>query len=174
MQLQKFLVPLGCAALLVLAHRHYGWPGVAAVGGGLMMWLLLHFTRLMTVLRRASQHPIGYVGSAVMLNAKLKPGVTLMHVIAMTRALGERTSAEGAEPEVYRWTDASHATVNAEFTHGKLVRWQLVRPDPEVPPTGTHEAPLAALPAAPSTTPAPGSPVSPPSPVNPETGTLAP
>ena len=154
MQLQKFLVPLGCAALLVLAHRSYGWPGVAAVGGALTMWLLLHVTRLMTVLRRASQHPIGYVGSAVMLNAKLKPNVTLMHVIAMTRALGERVSSEGAEPEVYRWTDASHATVNAEFTHGKLVRWQLVRPDPEAPLVGTPEAP----PAAPSTTPASGSP----------------
>ena len=160
MQFQKILVPLGCAALLVLAHRGYGWPGVAAVGGGLMMWLLLHFTRLMTVLRRAAQYPIGYVGSAVMLNAKLKPSVTLMHVIAMTRALGERVSAEGAEPEVYRWTDASHATVNAEFTHGKLVRWQLVRPDPEAPPT----APSAAPPEAPAS----GSPVSP------EASTLAP
>ena len=131
MQLQKILVPLGCAALLVLAHRGYGWPGVAAVGGGLMMWLLLHFTRLMTVLRRASQQPIGYVGSAVMLNAKLKPGVTLMHVIAMTRALGQRISAEGAEPEMYRWTDNGLSTVEAEFAGGKLVRWQLARPDPQ-------------------------------------------
>jgi hypothetical protein len=49
------------------------------------MWLLLHFTRLMTIVRRASNQPIGYVGSAVMLNAKLKPKVSLMHVIAMTR-----------------------------------------------------------------------------------------
>ena len=156
MQFQKILVPLGCAALLVLTHRGYGWPGVAAVGGGLMMWLLLHFTRLMTVLRRAAQHPIGYVGSAVMLNAKLKPGVTLMHVIAMTRALGERVSAEGAEPEVYRWTDGSHSTVDTEFTNGKLVRWQLARPDPEVAS------------ATPSAAPAPASPV------NPEASTLAP
>jgi hypothetical protein len=160
MQLQNILVPLGCAALLVLTHRGYGWPGVAAVGGGLTMWLLLHFTRLMTVLRRAAQHPIGYVGSAVMLNAKLKPGVTLMHVIAMTRALGERVSAEGAEPEVYRWTDGSHATVNAEFSNGKLMRWQLVRPDPEVASTAPPDAPAAAPVLA--------------SPVNPKASTLAP
>ncbi|QHE78128.1 glycerate kinase [Hydrogenophaga sp. PBL-H3] len=140
MQLQKFLVPLGCAALLVLAHRSYGWPGVAAVGGGLMMWLLLHFTRLMTVLKRAAHRPIGHVDSAVMLNAKLKAGVTLMHVIAMTRALGERMSAEGAEPEVYRWTDGGHSTVEAEFRHGKLVRWQLARPDPEAPALPSEQA----------------------------------
>lgn len=68
-----------------------------------------------------------------MLNARLKPGVTLMHVIAMTRALGERLSAEGVEPEVYRWTDNGLSTVEAEFAGGKLVRWQLARPDPEAP-----------------------------------------
>ena len=66
-----------------------------------------------------------------MLNAKLKPGVTLMHVIAMTRALGERLSEEGADPELYRWTDNGQSTVEAEFQHGKLVRWQLTRPDPQ-------------------------------------------
>ena len=131
MQIKKYLIPLGCAALLVVAHRASGWPAVAAVSGGLMMWLLLHFTRLMTVLKRAAHRPIGHVDSAVMLNAKLKPGATLMHVIAMTRALGQRMSDEGAEPEVYRWTDNGQSTVEAEFQHGKLVRWQLARPDPE-------------------------------------------
>jgi hypothetical protein len=133
MQFKKFLIPLGCAVLLVVAHRASGWPGVAAVSGGLMFWLLLHFTRLMAVLKRAATRPIGHVDSAVMLNARLKPGVTLMHVIAMTRALGERVSLEGAEPEVYRWSDNGLSTVEAEFVGGKLVRWKLSRPDPEVP-----------------------------------------
>ena len=57
---------------------------------------LLHFdTRLMgNVMQKARHNPIGYVASAVMLNAKLKPGVNLMHVMAMTRALGEQLSAE--------------------------------------------------------------------------------
>jgi len=140
MQVKKFLIPLGCAALLVVAHRASGWPAVAAVSGGLLMWLLLHFTRLMTVLKRAAHRPIGHVDSAVMLNAKLKPGVTLMHVIAMTRALGERLSAEGVEPEVYRWTDNGLSQVDAEFQHGKLVRWRLDRsadtPVPQAPEPG--------------------------------------
>jgi hypothetical protein len=52
------------------------------------MWVLLYFTRLVQIMKRASKRPIGYVDSAVMLNAKLKTGLSLMHVIAMTQCLG--------------------------------------------------------------------------------------
>ena len=145
MRIQNFLVPAACAALLFLAHRTYGWPGVAAVGGGLVMWLLLHFTRLMTVLKRAANWPIGYVDSAVMLNAKLKPDVTLMHVMAMTRSLGERLSSEGMQPEVYRWRDNGGSTVTADFQHGKLRSWKLDRPVSD----GAPAAPADASPADP-------------------------
>jgi hypothetical protein len=44
------------------------------VGGGLMMWVLLHYTRLITILKKAADRPIGFVGSAVMLNASSNPG----------------------------------------------------------------------------------------------------
>ena len=101
---------------------------VFAVGGGLMMWALLHFTRLMGVMKRAANRPVGHVDSAVMLNAKLQSGRPLLHVIAQTRALGERLSAEGAQPEIYRWRDESGSSVSCEFEGGKLARWQLVRP----------------------------------------------
>ena len=129
MRFQKLLYLAAGLGLLYLSHRTYGWPGVAAVGGGLTMWLLLHFTRLMTVLKRASDRPIGYVDSAVMLNAKLKPGVTLMHVMAMTRSLGERLSEESVQPEVYRWRDNGNSTVTVEFKNGKLLGWKLERPN---------------------------------------------
>lgn len=128
MNFRNVVVPLGLAVMLYVAFDSMGWKGVAAVGGGILMWLLLHFTRLMTVMRRASQRPIGYVGSAVMLNAKLKPKVNLMHVVAMTRSLGERLSEEGQEPEIYRWTDGSESHVTCEFVQGRLVKWSLVRP----------------------------------------------
>jgi hypothetical protein len=49
---------------------------------------LLHFTRMLKVLERAANRPIGHVDSGVMLNAKLKAVVNLMHVIALTRSLG--------------------------------------------------------------------------------------
>ena len=71
MNARNVMIPLGLLALLYLAYDSLGWKGVAAVGGGILMWLLLHFTRLMTVMRRAAERPIGYVGSAVMLYSKL-------------------------------------------------------------------------------------------------------
>lgn len=39
-----------------------------------MMWALLHYTRLVNVMKKAANRPIGYVGSAVMLNARLSEG----------------------------------------------------------------------------------------------------
>ena len=130
MQLQKIFIPLACAALLVGAFDRYGGAGLAVVAGALVMWLLLHFTRLMQILKRAANRPVGYVDSAVMLNVKLKPGVTLMHVIAMTRSLGALQSDKDIQPELYRWTDGSESHVTCEFWGGKLKKWNLVRPTP--------------------------------------------
>ena len=127
-KLFKVIVPVGCLVLLVAAFNIYGWRGVAVVGGGITMWLLMHFTRMMTVLKRASDRPVGYVGSAVMLNAKLKPQSTLLHVMALTRALGEQRTPVGEQPEVYRWTDGSQSYVDCTFDGGRLARWQLTRP----------------------------------------------
>ncbi|HQQ71081.1 MAG TPA: glycerate kinase [Alicycliphilus sp.] len=134
MNLRKILIPLGIIVLVFAAYRAYGPQGILTVSGGLVMWGLLHYTRLMNVMQKARHRPIGYVGSAVMLNAKLKPGVNLMHVIAMTRALGEHLSAEGEQPEVYRWTDGTQSHVTCEFVNGRLARWELVRPTPAQEP----------------------------------------
>ena len=127
-------IPLLGIGLVALAFRWYGWAGVAAAATALVMWALLHFNRLIQVLQRAAKRPIGYVDSAVMLNAKLKAGVSLMHVVAMTKALGELQSAPDQQPELMRWTDTSGSHVTCEFLSGKLVRWELVRPSPD---TGT-------------------------------------
>src|SRR4030042_1639910 len=94
-------------AAFAVAYAYYKWPGVAIVATGLGTWALLHFSRMMQVLKRTADRPIGYVGSAVMLNAKLQKGKTLMHVIAMTKALGELLSVKDAQPEVFRWTDGT-------------------------------------------------------------------
>ena len=137
MNLRNILVPLGAVALVGFGFVAYGWAGVAAVVGGLVMWALLHFTRLVNVMKKAAKRPIGHVGSAVMLNARLAEGVNLMHVVAMTQALGEQLSPEGADPEVYRWTDGTRSHVTCEFRHGKLVGWTLFRP------AGDAEPPVA-------------------------------
>ncbi len=128
MNWQRIAIPLVGVALAFLAWRNYGWPGVALVVGGIVMWMLLHFTRMMKVLQRASQRPVGYCDSAVMLNAKLRPGVNLLHVLALTRAVGEQLSPKEQQPEVYRWTDGSASSVTCEFGQGRLVKWELLRP----------------------------------------------
>ena len=129
MNFRKIFVPLVGLVLLGLAYRSYGWQGVALVGGGIVMFLLLHFNRAMKVLQRAAARPVGHVDSAVMLNAKLKRGSTLMHVVAITRALGELKSQAGTQPEVYRWTDSGNSWVDATFVDGKLKEWTLTRLD---------------------------------------------
>ena len=97
------------------------------------MWVLLHVTRLMHVLKQAADRPVGHVGSAVMLNAKLQAGMPLLKVLALTRALGELQSAPDAQPEVFRWGDTSGSHVTCEFVNGRLITWQMVRPDTETP-----------------------------------------
>lgn len=142
MNLRKILIPAGIVVLFIAAYQSWGLQGILTVSGGVVMWGLLHYTRLMNVMQKARNNPIGYVGSAVMLNAKLKSGVNLMHVVAMTRALGQQLSADGQQPELYRWTDGTQSHVTCEFVNGRLVRWELVRPAP-------HEdaSPAAANPA---------------------------
>ena len=126
--LSRVGVPLLGVALVAIAYRSYGWKGVGVAASLMAMWALLHFNRLMQVLKRAANRPIGYVDSAVMLNAKLKPGMTLLHVVAMTRALGEPKSEKGRQPELYRWTDGSDSFVDCTFTGGKLAKWEMLRP----------------------------------------------
>jgi hypothetical protein len=126
--LSRVGVPLLGIALVALAYHWYGWPGVVAAATGLVLWALLHFNRIMAVLKRAAERPIGYVDSAVMLNAKLKKGVSLMHVIAMTRALGQAETDKGAQPEVFSWRDGSQSVVRCVFMQGKLQSWTLHRP----------------------------------------------
>jgi hypothetical protein len=128
MNLQKIVLPILGVLVVVVAYRGYGWAGVALAGGGIVMWMLLHFTRMMKVLERAANRPVGYVDSAVMLNAKLRAGVTMLHVVAMTRSLGEALSEKDAQPEVFRWTDGTASHVTCTFQHGKLVSWELFRP----------------------------------------------
>jgi hypothetical protein len=125
---RSFLALAGAVALGALAWRAGGWRGVALLVSALVLWMLLSFTRLMTVLKRASNRPLGYIDSAVMLNARLKSGQRLLDVLALTRSLGERLSEIDARTEVFRWTDPSDSQVTAEFEDGRLKQWRLERP----------------------------------------------
>ena len=128
MNFSRILIPVGVIVFVAAAWHEYKWPGVAVATGAVVMWILLHFTRMVTVLSRAANRPVGHVDSAVMLNVKLKKGVNLMHVIAMTKSLGVRLSEENAQPEIFKWTDPGDSFVVCTFKAGKLQGWEMTRP----------------------------------------------
>ena len=128
MDFSRILIPVGVIVFVAAAWHEYKWPGVAVATGAVVMWILLHFTRMVTVLSRAANRPVGHVDSAVMLNVKLKKGVNLMHVIAMTKSLGVRLSEENAQPEIFKWTDPGDSFVVCTFKAGKLQGWEMTRP----------------------------------------------
>jgi len=143
MNFQKILVPVALLVGTALAYRSYGWQGVVGAISIVVFWVLLNFNRTMAVLKRAANRPIGYVDSAVMLNAKLKPSMSLLHVVAMTKSLGALQTAKDAQPEIFRWTDGSESRVDATFVGGKLAHHELFRPaQPEEVP-GAPDVPSA-------------------------------
>lgn len=124
----RAVVVLVLVGLGVMAYRAYGWPGIALGLGALVMWALMHMSRMLMVLRRAAHRPVGSVASAVMLHARLQRGMALLHVLGLAQALGQRLDAPNPADELYQWTDASQASVRCTFSHGKLVQWELLRP----------------------------------------------
>ena len=124
----RVLVFLVLAVLSVMAYRAYGWAGIALGLGALVMWVLMHMSRILVVLRRTAQRPVGTVASAVMLHSRLERGMALLQVLALTQAMGQRVDSTDPEVEAYLWTDTSDASVRCSFANGKLVDWQLQRP----------------------------------------------
>jgi hypothetical protein len=116
----------GLAVLAVaLGYAFYGWQGVAVAVTGSVFWLLLQFSRAMRAMRVAGQSPVGTVASAVMLQARLRPGLRLMDIIVLTRSLGRKVADE---PETFEWCDGGGACVRVTLRHGRCSGWQLQRP----------------------------------------------
>ena len=135
--IRTLAIRLGLVALMVLAYRWYDWPGVLGALGGVVMWILVEFTRMVRVLQRAAARPVGYVDSAVMFNAGLRLGMPLTLVLSKSRALGQTVSEAGEQPEIFVWTDSGQVQVRCVFQDGKLTTWALERP----PEDGQADAP---------------------------------
>lgn len=133
------------AALAVgVGWLSYGWPGVALAFTVTVFWLLLQFSRALRVMRQAANVPVGSVPSAVMLQSRLKPGLTMLQVIGMTRSLGHQVQplpadAQGAD-EAWRWSDEGGVSVLLCFAQGKLLHWTLHRPGATDDPVGAPQA----------------------------------
>lgn len=113
------------AAALAVGWQAWRWPGVAMAVTVIVFWLLLQFSRSLRVMRRAGGAPVGHMASAVMLNAKLHTGWTLLKVLALTKSLGRRISDS---PEVWAWADEGGAQVAVTLVNGCVTSWVLTRP----------------------------------------------
>jgi uncharacterized protein (DUF58 family) len=136
------MIGWGLAALAIaVGYVQWGWQGALFGMTLAVFWLLLQFNRVMRVMRRASESPKGEVSSAVMLNARLRPGLRLIEILALTRSLGERVDGDAgaAGVERWRWRDAGGDEVLVTLGHGRCTEWRLVRA--AAPPEGEN-APL--------------------------------
>ncbi len=124
-------------AALVTGFLGYGWRGLVLALSVIVFWLLLQFSRALRTLRDAAGRPVGRVDNAVMLNARLHPGMRLPKVLALTRCLGRKV---GDAPEAFEWQDAAGDRVRVELHAGRVSRWQLHRSDVAAAPEPPHAA----------------------------------
>ena len=112
------------AVLAFAAWRAYDWPGLAFAASAIVFWLLLQFNRAVRVMRNAADSPVGHVASAVMFQAGLAPGMTMLQIVTRTKSLGRKV--EGSDDD-WRWGDDGGASVVLHFERGRLARWQIER-----------------------------------------------
>jgi hypothetical protein len=116
------------AAALAAGWFAYRGPGLLLAFSVIVFWLLLQYSRTLRALRLAGSAPVGRVESAVMLHSRLREGMSLSQVLAVTRSLGERVAPppEGVD-ECWRWRDAGDASVTVHLSGGRTRRWELQR-----------------------------------------------
>ena len=126
------------AALFVLAAwRAYDLAGLAFAASAIVFWLLLQFNRAIRVMKGAADSPRGHVPSAVMFNAGLARGLTMLQIVSKTRSLGDKIADSEDD---WRWHDDGGAAVVLHLERGRLVRWRLERP---IAPEGGGADPAA-------------------------------
>jgi hypothetical protein len=109
----------------------YGWRGALMALSVVAFWLLLQFSRSLRILRQAAGRPIGEVPNAVMLHARVHPGMRLQDILPITRSLGQRAEDD---PETFTWTDAGGDAVRIEFRLGRVFARHLQRAAPPAAP----------------------------------------
>lgn len=113
-------------AALAAGYAAYGWRGVLLAFSIVVFWLLLQFSRALRVMRQAAQNPVGHVDNAVMLHARLHPGMKLMQILPLTRSLGEKAEAD-AGAEIFVWRDDAGDAVRVALRDGRVSSVSLTR-----------------------------------------------
>ncbi len=111
-------------AVTFLAWEMFGGRGVAVAVSALLFLSMLQLNRTVRVMKAAAQNPLARVSSAVMFQAGLRPGLTMLQIVASTRSLGRKI--EGTQDD-WLWSDAGGDSVCLHFVRGRLATWQLER-----------------------------------------------
>lgn len=111
---------------LYVGWIQWGWKGLVVAVTIIAFVLILQFNRALRVLRTASGAPVGHIANAVMLNARMREGISLADVIGRTRSLGLKTADE---PETYQWQDNGGDVVEVVLKKGRVASWSLRRKD---------------------------------------------
>ena len=118
-------------AALAVGTWQYGWQGALMAVTVIVFWLLLQFGRALRATRNAAAAPKGRVASAVMVHSRLRPGLSLIQVLPLTRSLGDPVPPPEDAPageERFAWSDDSGARLVLTLQGGRLVHWDLQRP----------------------------------------------
>ena len=115
-------------AAVVTGYWSYGFGGAVLGVTVVVFWLLLQFTRAMRAMRRAGAAPVGMVGSAVMLQSRLRKGMRMLDLLPLAGALGRKVGEEPASGcETFEWRDPGGARLVVELRHGRCTGWTLTR-----------------------------------------------
>lgn len=125
-RLRPFLFPALALAIAFAAWQSYGAKGLILAALMISFWVLLHFTKLMRLLRAAAKRPVGHVRDARALHRHLRPGQPLVDVVRFTQSLGQLRSEAGQEPQRMEWGDEQGHVVTCTFSHGRLEAFELL------------------------------------------------
>ena len=112
------------AVAVGVGYVQFGWQGVLFAVSMAVFFLLAQFGRALRTLRAAGTRPLGHVDSAVMLNARIKRGMSMLQMVTLTGSLGRQTSKD---PDQWTWADPGGAAVVLTFVRGKIRQWELTR-----------------------------------------------
>jgi hypothetical protein len=112
------------AAVAFVSWELYGARGLALAASAIVFWLVLQLNRTVRVMKVAAQNPVARVPSAVMFQAGLRPGLTMLQIVAATRSLGRKVEGTGDD---WLWGDDGGDRVRLHFERGRLATWQLER-----------------------------------------------
>jgi len=121
--LRSLLFPALVLALSYAGWKSYGWQGLLLALLMSSFWVLLHFTKLMRLLRAAANRPLGAVDDVRVLQGRLKLGMPMHEVVRQSACLGKREAgASDGTSEDFVWHDPQGRTLHLRFDHGRLRR----------------------------------------------------